>query len=183
MRLDVNGIAVGYIVDEAMKVLRQRGTPRALIDAGGDLAIGDPPPGQEAWRVGVQSVEAPNQMAGYVKLHNANISTAGDTYRFVELDGKRYSHIIDPSTGLGLTRRVGVTVVAPDGPTADWLDTAIGVMDPAQALALVERIPGVAARITTIDEQGRASVVESKRYRDLEVTPGQSSTAPAAGGR
>jgi FAD:protein FMN transferase len=183
MRLDVNGIAVGYIVDEAMKVLRRHGAPRALIDAGGDLAIGDPPPGQAGWRVGVQSLEAPNEIAGYVSLCNANISTAGDTYRFVELDGKRYSHIIDPRTGLGLTRRVGVTVVARDGMTADWLDTAMSVMEPGQALELVERIPGAAARITTVDEQGRASVIESQRYRGLKVTPGQSSTAPAARGR
>jgi thiamine biosynthesis lipoprotein len=76
-----------------------------------------------------------------------------------------------------------VTVVAPDGMTADWLDTAVSVMEPAQALALVERIPGAAARITMVDERGRSSVIESKRYRDLRATPARGSTGPAAAGK
>ena len=183
MRLDVNGIAVGYIVDEAMKVLRERGFPRALIDAGGDLAVGDPPPGQHDWRVAVQSLQSPDETAGYVTLRNANISTSGDTYRYVELDGKRYSHIIDPRTGLGLSRRIGVTVIVPDGMTADWLPTAVSVLGPEKGLALVEQIPGAAARITTLDEQGRPHVMESKRYEKLKAEPGLGSTAPGGGGR
>ena len=129
MRLDVAGIAVGYVVDEALEALRGAGVRRALIDAGGDLGMSGPPPGRRGWRVAIQSLNAPQETTGeYVELANAAISTSGDTYRVVEIRGKRYSHIVDPATGLGLTDRIGVTAIARDGITADWLDTAVAVM-------------------------------------------------------
>ncbi|HYH66826.1 MAG TPA: FAD:protein FMN transferase, partial [Urbifossiella sp.] len=93
MLLDLGGIAKGYAADEALKLLRSRGIMRAAVGAAGDLAVGDPPPGKEHWVVAIQSLDDPNATAGYVKLRNAAVSTAGDTYRVVEIDGKRYSHI------------------------------------------------------------------------------------------
>ena len=87
--------------------------------ASGDLAIGDAPPGAEGWRVGA---------CGQVfVLHNTAMSTSGDTEQFVEIDGVRYSHIIDPKTGMGLTARHPVTVEAPLGITADAWATALSV--------------------------------------------------------
>jgi thiamine biosynthesis lipoprotein len=166
MKLDVAGIAVGYVVDEALATLRKHGADRALVDAGGDLGMTGAPPGKKGWRVAIQSLEAPGETTGaYVELSNASISTSGDTYRFVEIDGKRYSHILDPKTGLGLTRRIGVTVIAPDGITADWLDTAIPVLGRERGTQLVESIPAAAARITTIDDEGRITVSETSRFR------------------
>jgi thiamine biosynthesis lipoprotein len=164
MRLDLGGIVTGYATGEAIRVMKRDGAPRALIDAAGDLAAGDPPPGRDGWRVAIQATEDPGKRVGYVKLANRAVSTSGDTYRYVEIDGVRYSHIVDPQTGLGLTRRVGVTVVADDGVTADWLDTALPVMDETEALALVERTPGAAARITTISPDGSIHVRESSRF-------------------
>jgi thiamine biosynthesis lipoprotein len=172
MRLDVAGIAVGYVVDETLKALRDAGVDRALIDAGGDLGMSGPPPGKRGWRVGIQSLNAPQEMTGeYVELANAAISTSGDTYRFVEIDGKRYSHILDPRTGLGLTDRIGVTAIAPDGITADWIDTAVAVMGRERGSALVESVPGAAARVTTIDADGGIKVSETSRFRQFVVPP------------
>jgi thiamine biosynthesis lipoprotein len=172
MRLDVAGIAVGYVVDETLKTLKQHGVDRALIDAGGDLGMSGPPPGKRGWRVGIQSLNAPQEMTGeYVELANAAISTSGDTYRFVEIDGKRYSHILDPRTGLGLTSRIGVTVIAPDGITADWLDTAVAVIGRERGTAVLESIPGAAARITTIDADDGIKVSETSRFRPFVVPP------------
>ena len=165
MRLDVSGIAVGYIVDEALKAMKKTGVRRALIDAAGDLGMMDPPPGKKGWRVAIQSLQGPGESTGqYVELANAFISTSGDTYRFVEIDGKRYSHILDPRTGLGLTDRIGVTVIAKDGITADWLDTAVAVMGREKGSALIESIPGAAARITTIDDLGRSNMSQTSRF-------------------
>jgi thiamine biosynthesis lipoprotein len=165
MRLDLGGIVTGYATQEALNVMRSRGVTRALVDAAGDLAASDPPPGRDHWRVAIQAIDDPSKTVGYVRLANRAVSTSGDTYRFVEIDGVRYSHIIDPKTGLGLTRSVGVTVIADDGITADWLDTAIPVMDVEAALALVERTPGAAARITTLAPDGGIHVRESARFR------------------
>ena len=176
MRIDLGGIATGYATDEVLNVLRKHGVTRALIDAGGDVAASEPPPLAAGWTVAIQLLESPEKMAGAnVLLRNAAVSTSGDTYRYVEIDGKRYSHIVDPRTGLGLTRRVGATVVAPDGMTADWLDTAIPVMGPEKGMKLVESIPGAAARITVLEDDG-IKVYESKRFRPLLVGAGRAAS-------
>jgi FAD:protein FMN transferase len=167
MRLDVAGLAGGYIVEECLNALKKNGVSRALIDEGGDVGVIGAPVGATGWRIGIQSLEAPDQMTGeYVELANGFISTSGDTYRVVEIDGKRYSHILDPRTGLGLTNRIGVTAVARDGITCDWLDTAVAVLGRERGTELVESVPGAAARITTIDDAGRITVSETRRFRD-----------------
>jgi thiamine biosynthesis lipoprotein len=167
MRLDVGGIATGYIVDDGIRLLRRRGINSAIIDGSGDLAIGDPPPGRKGWRVAIQSLLKPEEAADFVELANCGISTSGDTYRFVEIDGVRYSHILDPATGLGLTRRIGATVIAPNDITADWLATAMCILGPEKGLELAETLPGAAARITTLEGE-TVKVVVSKRYGLLE---------------
>jgi thiamine biosynthesis lipoprotein len=169
MRLDVGGIAKGYTSMEALAVIRQRGLPHAMVGAAGDLSVGEPPPGRKAYRVGVDSMERSDGPADYVNLRNASVSTAGDTERFVIIDGKRYSHILDPHTGLGLTARIGASVIAPDGTETDWMDTAICVMGVEKGLALVEATPGAAARVVTLDDEGKATVHESKRWRDYRA--------------
>jgi thiamine biosynthesis lipoprotein len=171
MRLDVGGLALGYIADEAVAAAAAAGAHSVLVDAGGEISVGEPPPGKDGWVVGIQSLKNPDQTTGeFVKVRNACVTSSGDTRRFVEIGGRRYSHIIDPRTGLGLTRRIGATVVAPDGMTADALDTAVCVLGPERGLELVEQTPGAAARITTIDGE-RVTVYESTRFRQFLTNP------------
>lgn len=169
MRLDVAGLALGYIADEAVAAARAAGAPSAMVDAGGEVSLGDPPPGTDGWVVAIQSLKNPQEMTGqYVKLRNACVTSSGDTRRFIEIGGRRYSHIIDPRTGLGLTRRIGATVIAPDGMTADALDTAVCVLGPDKGLELIERTPGAAGRITTI-QGNEVKVYESSRLKQFLV--------------
>ena len=171
MRLDVGGLALGYIADQAVAAAAAAGTPRALVDAGGEISVGNPPPGRDGWTVAIQSLKNPEQASSeFVKVRNACVTSSGDTRRFIEIGGKRYSHIIDPRTGLGLTRRIGATVICPDGMTADALDTAVCVLGPEKGLELVEQTPGAAARITTI-EGDRVTLHESKRFREYLTEP------------
>src|SRR5207249_9989462 len=102
---------------------------RALVAIGGDLAIGDAPPGKKGWRVGVEPL--PTGFTRVLLLKNVAASTAGDREQFVEIAGVRYSHIIDPRTKMGLTERIAVTVIAKEGIIDDGLDTALSVMGPA----------------------------------------------------
>jgi thiamine biosynthesis lipoprotein len=176
MRLDVGGLALGYIADEAVAAARAAGAPAVLVDAGGEISTGDAPPGQSGWTVAVQSLKNPQEISGLpVLVRRACVTSSGDTRRFIEIGGSRYSHIIDPRTGLGLTRRIGATVIAPDGMTADALDTAVCVLGPERGLELIEQTPGAAGRITTIDSD-RVAVYESKRWRFFLASP----TAPPA---
>src|SRR2546423_6411674 len=111
MRLDLGGIAKGYILDRALDALRAQGVARALLEAGGDIVLGEAPPrGRRGWRIAIA--------AGGTVLHNCAVSTSGDTEQFVIIGGVRYSHVIDPPTRLGLNKRPGAPVGAPGGLTA-----------------------------------------------------------------
>ncbi len=165
MLLDLGGIAKGYAVDEAQKVLKKHGVRSALVAGGGDIAVSEPPPGREGWPIGIAPLDDPNQPpTKTITLANAAVSTSGDAEQFVEIGGRRYSHIVDPKTGVGLTGRSSVTVVAPNGTLADALATAVSVLGPKRGLELIERTDGAAAFIVLAAEQG-AAVFESKRWK------------------
>ena len=166
MRLDLGGIAMGYAVDETLKLLRERGIKRALVDASGDIGVGDPPPGKAGWRIGVMPLSAEGTPSRDILLANAAVTTAGDAFQHVDIDGKRYSHIVDPRTGLGMTDRTGVGVIAKDCITADSLDTAISVMGPQAGLELIETIPGAAAFIVRPTED-EPEIYESRHFKDF----------------
>lgn len=136
MRLDLGGIAKGYALDEAYRKLRAHGIRVALLEAGGDIVAGDPPPGAKGWKIEV--VNAPRERR-WITLRNRAISSSGDTEQYVEIGGKRYSHIVDPRTGLGLTTRVAATVIAPDGLTSDSLATTACVMDEKRFKPIAKR--------------------------------------------
>ncbi len=146
-RLDLGGIAKGFILDEALGQLRRAGVRRALIVAGGDIVAGDPPPGERGWRVEVPGA-ASSFAARAASLENAALATSGAASQFVEVDGVRYSHVVDPTTGVGITRDAVVHVIAPDGATADALATAIGVVGLDCARAIFAALPNVLAAET-----------------------------------
>jgi thiamine biosynthesis lipoprotein len=166
MRLDMGSIGKAYAVDAALAVLRQRGFPCALVAGSGDMAAGDPPPGQAGWRIEVAPLDAPGAPPPQiVLLANRAVATSGDVFQRVEIDGKRYSHIVDPHTGIGLTDHALVTVLAPECATANSFSTAINVLGPERGLKLVEESPGVAARIARKPGE-RIEFVESARWRE-----------------
>jgi len=149
MGLDLGGIAKGYILDQALLVLGRHGVTRALIQAGGDIVVGDPPPGRAGWRVAVPGGgEAVRGRAG--ALAHAALSLSGDTEQYVIVAGVRYSHVVDPRTGVGLTSRRQAAVVAEDGLTADGLATALTVLDDARGAELLHAYPGVVAEVRRV---------------------------------
>ena len=128
------------------------------------MAVGDPPPGDEGWRVEVAALDGPGGPSAQILfLKNCGIATSGDVYQRLEIDGVRYSHIIDPRTGLGLTDHSLVTVVAPDCMTADGLATAVSVLGPIEGRRLIEETPGAAARIVRKPAE-KIEVIESARW-------------------
>lgn len=138
MRLDLGGIAKGYACDTALRALAAHGITRAMVDGEGDFAIGDPPPGRDAWRIAVY-----NHPELILHLVRCGVATSGDSARYVEVGGRRYSHIVDPATGLGIESVSLVTVVARDGMTADAWATAVSVLGPSRVLGAVDRQPGL----------------------------------------
>lgn len=170
MRLDLGGIAKGYATAAALEVLRRRGIGMAMIDAGGDLCLGDAPPGAAGWSVGV-APRGPNGPPRWIlSAERRAVATSGDMWQFVVIDGKRYSHIVDPRTGVGLTNRLHCTIVHPDGPTADALATAVSVLGKERGLKLIESVPDAAGLLVPVEEPDDR-IVASARWSKLAVSP------------
>ena len=167
MLLDLGAIAKGYAVEAALEVLRRYGITRALVSGSGDIAAGDPPPGARGWKVGIAPLEKGAEPSRFLLLQHAAVSTAGDTEQFVEIGGKRYSHIVDPHTGMGITRRSSGTVVARDGTTSDGLDTAVSVLGAKKGMALVDGIDGAALLYMERTDRG-VEVMASRRFKEYE---------------
>lgn len=144
MRLDLGGIAKGYILGQAMAVLRQHTIPNALIEAGGDIVLGDPPPDRSGW-----DVEVPGINPG--PLANVAVATSGTTEQYLEIAGVRYAHIIDPRTGLGLTTSRLASVVGPDPTVADALATALVVLGAPGQQRLLAGFPGYRASVIVLE--------------------------------
>lgn len=178
MTLDLGGIAMGYAADEALEVLARQGVHRALIDASGDIVAGEAPPGRDGWSIGVAALGKPDSLPNrYVLLRYAAVTTSGDAFQFVEIDGVRYSHIVDPRTGLGLTEPMSVTVVAADCITADSLATAVCVLGPEKGLELIEDTAGAAGLLVRRVAE-RLETVESRRFDRFEIEPMASPAGP-----
>jgi thiamine biosynthesis lipoprotein len=143
MKLDLGGIGKGFAGDEAIKTLRENGLPIAMFEAGGDIVLGDAPPDVKGWTIEIEQKipRGPNRLT----LANCAISTSGDTEQFVEIAGQRYSHVVDPHTGLGLTNHHAATVVAPDGMTSDSLSTALTILGEKKSATLLASNPKVQA--------------------------------------
>ena len=140
MRLDLGGIAKGYALDQMLIRLAECGVRSALVDGGGDVAVGEAPPGERGWRIELGAVtQAQSGPRQALLLRHAAVATSGDLFRSVLLDGSRYSHIVDPHTGMGLTTQCGASVVAGDGMTADALATAATVLGPKDSARLWAR--------------------------------------------
>lgn len=166
MRLDFGAIAKGYAADEAGRVLRSHGLNRFLVAAAGDIVAGDAPPGQAGWRVEVGVTGATNAPPPRVAwLCRGAVSTSGDLFQRLEIGGQRYSHILDPRTGVGLTNSALVTVLARDGTTSDSLSTAVSVLGPERGLRLVEDTPGADVLILrAARNEGPVDAQQSRRF-------------------
>jgi thiamine biosynthesis lipoprotein len=167
MRLDVGGIAKGIAVDEALAVLKAQGITRALVAASGDIGASDAPPEQPGWKIEVAALDAPGSPpAQIVWLRNSAVSTSGDTFQRVEIGGVRYSHIVDPRTGLGITDHSLVTILGPNCTTTDSWETTVTVLGPERGLRLIETIPATAAHIVRQPGE-KIEAYDSTRWKEL----------------
>lgn len=156
MRLDPGGIAKGFALDEGLKVLEPLGITSALLSGGGDMVVLDAPPQSSGWQIRLADFEGMKEEAGIIQLTHRAIATSGDLFQFVDIEGKRYSHILDPKTGLGLTRRILVSVIAPTGIEADSLATTLSVLGPEKSPAwLNQHAPHIQVRMLWIDQHDK----------------------------
>lgn len=141
MQLDLGGIAKGYAAQKVIDFLKAKGVLSALADAGGDIACSHPPPNKKGWEIGINVPEKETELLSQtIAISGMAIATSGDVYQYIEHEGKRYSHIIDPKTGYGVPYQRNVTVLAKDGATADWLATVCSILPLAKCKSLVKAL-------------------------------------------
>lgn len=169
MGIDFGGLGKGLAAREAVEAMAGAGARSCLVDLGGDICAGAAPPGREGWMV---RIDPGRGEPIDVTLASSAVATSGDTEQFIEIDGVRYSHILDPRTGLGLTTHCSVTVLARDGAMADALASAVSVLGPKEGIALIERMPEAEAMVR-IGEGDKVRSVRSSGF------PGDGETAIA----
>ena len=119
-----------------------------MVAASGDISLGEPPPGERGWKIAVAATDSTtNQASRVLFLRNCGVSTSGDAEQFIEIRGKRYSHIVNPKTGLGFTERIQATVLAPNATQSDSFATAVCVLGAQRGLRFIESQPDTAVFI------------------------------------
>ena len=157
MFLDLGGIAKGYAADEALKTLQDNGIESVLIDAGGDLVLGNAPPERKGWKIAVGGNVHPDLPV--LEISNCAVATSGDTEQFVEIKGKRYSHIVNPRSAIGMTNQRQATIISPTGIYADALASTACILKTCEI-----------AEVLSMQPDTRAYIVEKNENNDKTLT-------------
>ena len=169
MQLDFGGIAKGYIAQWVINFLKANGIQQALVDAGGDIVMSGAPLNQQGWLIGVNLPETTDQLLNKkLQLSNCSVATSGDVYQFIEYKGVKYSHIINPLTGYGVTNLRNVTIIAKTGATADWLATACSILPIKEAKQLA--ISHQAALLITTLKNGKLVFEATPNFKNYWQT-------------
>jgi thiamine biosynthesis lipoprotein len=169
MSIHLGGIGKGYAVDRASDILRRRGVRDFMIQSGGDIYVGGLKDGRP-WRLGIQDPRSPaSRTFAEIDLSDGTFSTSGDYERFFVKDGRRYHHILDPTTGEPSRGARSVTIVANLATIADGLSTGVFVMGPEAGMALIERLPNVEGVI--VSDKNEVLISSGLRGRIRIVAP------------
>jgi thiamine biosynthesis lipoprotein ApbE len=141
--IDLGGIGKGYAVDNAINVLKQNGINSALVNFAGNIYTYGTPPGKNSWVIGLQHPRKSEGLLGTFEIKNKAVSTSGDYEKFFTINGKRYSHIIDPRTGNPVKGIVSVTIVTDSATRADALSTGVFVLGLEEGMDLIEKLSDV----------------------------------------
>jgi len=161
MRLDLGGVAKGYILQAGLEVLQAAGIRAAMLEAGGDIVAGDAPPGRAGWHIEVpdpkktsgvffDEKDTRRLLGSFELIANSSLATSGPSAQFVVIDGVRYSHVVDPRTGWALTSGYTAHVTHRDAGTADALATAATVVGPRGLARLRAQFPDAQIRLTEV---------------------------------
>jgi thiamine biosynthesis lipoprotein len=170
-KVDLGGIAKGYAIDRAAQAMRDAGVDDGLVELGGDVYCFGRRPGPERskWRAAVRDPFEPSRLMAHLTLSNQAVCTSGNYERYSMIGGKRYSHILDPTTGRPVGFAASVTVVAPTATDADAWATALSVLGP-DGMALLEAHKGVEA-LMIIGQPENCRALQTPGFAELLAGP------------
>lgn len=153
MRIGFGGIGKGYAAEMARRLLIQRGVKSGVVNAAGDLTVWGQQPNGKPWTIGIADPDSARHPFSYLDISDMAVATSGNYEKFVVIDGKRYSHTIDPKTGLPVHGIKSVTIMSPNAEIADAMATPVMIMGIQVGLDLVNQVRGLACII--IDENDK----------------------------
>lgn len=171
IQLDLGGIGKGYTADQIIKLLNLNGATSALVDMGGDICVSNPPPNRENWALAFSHYNKEGEeIIKKIKLNNAAVATSGDLYQFIEIEGERYSHIINPITGMALRNSIQVTTIAKTATEADAFASAFSVLGIERTRTLKPKLKNIHAFIieSRLKNQKSWSSPKFKSYIDTK---------------
>ena len=141
MRIGFGGIGKGYAAERAKKLLMEKGVSSGIVNASGDLTAWGAQPSGKPWRIGISNPDRPDDIFSYLDISGTAVATSGNYEKYVMIGGKKYSHTIDPKTGLPISGIKSVTVISGNAEFADAMATPIAVMGIKAGLYLIDQIP------------------------------------------
>ena len=153
MRIGFGGIGKGYAAEMAKRLMIQRGVESGIVNASGDLTTWGAQPNGEPWTIGIADPNAKEQPFSYFNISNISVATSGNYEKYVMIVGKKYSHTMDPKTGLPVSGSESVPIICPNAEIADAMATPVTVMGVRVGLDLINQMQGIACVI--IDDTNR----------------------------
>jgi FAD:protein FMN transferase len=153
MRIGFGGIGKGYAAECAKALLQKRGIKSGIVNAAGDLTTWGYQPDGKPWTIGIANPNASREIFSHMNITNTSVATSGNYEKFVVIDGKKYSHTIDPKTGLPVTGIKSVTIICSNAEIADAMATPVMIMGIEAGMDMVNQVKGLACII--VDENDR----------------------------
>lgn len=153
MKIGFGAIGKGYAANKAKAVMQQLGIENGVVNAGGDLNAWGVRANGQPWEIGITDPKDKTQTIGWLQISNTAVVTSGNYEKFVEFDGKRYSHIIHPKTGMPVSGTKSVTIVCPDAELADALATSVFILGETDGVALIDRLNGIECLLINDNDQ------------------------------
>lgn len=169
-KIDLNSIAEGYAADEAGRILKEHGFQDYLVDAGGDLMAGGLNCEGNSWRIGIRDPRDSTKLIDLVAVTDASVTTSGNYEHYYEIQGQKWSHIMNPITGYPQTEVASATVIAPNAKVSDVLSTALCILSGENGIALIDSLgEGYASIVLIPQENGRMAQFVSSAYRQYKI--------------
>ncbi len=163
MRIGFGGIGKGYAADKAKELLQQKGVQHGVVNASGDLVTWGLQPNGNPWTVGIASPSLQRLPFSYLDVSNMAVATSGNYEKYAVINGKKYSHTIDPKTGLPVSGIKSVTIISPSAELADALATPVMVMGSQVGLNLMNQMKNIACIV--IDDADKLYTTNNIKIR------------------
>lgn len=161
MKIGFGSIGKGYAADKGRQIMKEHGVLSGIVNASGDIAAWGTQPDGSEWKIGIANPFNNNALIGVISLNDNAVTTSGSYEKFVEFNGKRYSHIINPKTGYPATGLISVTVVGPKAEIANGFSTALMVLGSKKGLRFIEKYPAYSCIMIT--DEGKH--ITSKNFK------------------